>query len=636
MGDIIDWGNIELEHLYDEQLYEKILTIPNEENRQKQEDILQKYAKTFRKATKVKKKYDSFKTKFFKEQKEKEKIINQQKLMSSVIDFGENAPIREMKVPMFYKDQFGHIRKFGDERNRVVTSTLLQPIYILRNNETGEELIKCAFLNRGKWNYFIASREALTHNGKITKLANKGVDVSTENAALLVSYIRSLLTNNTIPENISTSKMGWFGNKFLPYDDGVEFDGEDAFKPIFESIKAKGNFNDWVTEIGKLRKDNTVLKMVMATSFASPLLHLLDRQSFVTHIWGSTGGKKTVAGRIAMSIWGDNGNGKLMFKMDSTINFYLRVAAFMNHLPCFFDELQTYPRNVNQLIMTITEGIDRGKAKADGGIEGVKNWNNTFIFTGEEAASNYNSGGGTMNRLIEIYITKDIVEDGMGVCNFLVDNYGTAGPVYIDYIKEIGKEEINKIFQEKYNELMAYNKTEEKQVINMAMLLLADELACRCIFKGEQPLTSEDVLPYMFSKDEIDNSQRAYEMFLDECAINNKRFNDVSSGEFWGTMDDYEVTIVSSQLRKILAINGFDYKKIQKDWARKGYIQKNSAGKYSTCLSKEGRRGNYTIVKIIEKQDNQRQQEKQKEQITNNLNNITNQDLDYSDYFMSL
>ena len=100
--------------------------------------------------------------------------------------------------------------------------------------------------------------------------------------------------------------MGWFGDKFLPYDEGIEFDGEDAFKPVFESISSKGSFEDWINEIGKLRINNTVLKMVMATSFASPLLHLLDKQSFITHVWGSTGGKKTVAGRIAMSIWGDS------------------------------------------------------------------------------------------------------------------------------------------------------------------------------------------------------------------------------------------------------------------------------------------------------------------------------------------
>lgn len=582
----INWENIEKIDLYSESLYEKIFNIQDLEEREKAEFKLIEKAGELKATTDIRKKYQDFKKKKLAEES-----------FTSNIDFGKNAPVKEMNAPGYYKDKNNCIRTY--DKNLLVTSTLLMPVAILKNNETGEELVKCAFLSRGKWENFVIKREVVSHNGKITSLANKGVDVTSDSSKMLVSYIRCLLNNNIIPELKSTSKMGWFGDKFLPYDEGIEFDGEEAFKPAFESITSKGEFEDWRDEIHKLRIDNTVLKLVMATSFASPLLHLLHRQSFVTHLWGTTGGKKTVAGRIAMSIWGDNDRGKLMYKMDSTVNFYSRVAAFFNNLPCFFDELQTYKYSVNQLIMTLTEGIDRGKAKADGGIEGVKTWNNTFIFTGEQAASSYNSGGGTLNRLIEIYITKDIVEDGMTICNFLADNYGSAGKVFIEYVKQLGKEKISSLFKEKYNDIMSYDKTEEKQAINMAMILLADDLACQCIFKDEKPLASKDVVGYMFTKEEIDDSARAYNTFLDECEINNTKFNtDSNYGEFWGIKDDYEITIISQQLRKMLKDNDFEYNKIIKDWARKGLVEKNSSGKYSTCLSKNGHKANYVVVKI--------------------------------------
>ena len=47
-----------------------------------------------------------------------------------------------------------------------------------------------------------------------------------------------------------------------------------------------------------------------------------------------------------------------------------------------------------------------------------------------------------------------------------------------------------------------------------------------------------------------------------------------------------------------LSKNGFNYNKIIKGWAEKGYIEKNAAGKYSTHLSRNGTKANYIIVKV--------------------------------------
>ena len=220
--------------------------------------------------------------------------------------------------------------------------------------------------------------------------------------------------------------------------------------------------------------------------------------------------------------------------------------------------------------------------------------------------SDINSGGGTLNRLIEIYVTKNVIKNGIETCNVINENYGHAGETFIAYLKDIDKEELQKKFIDKYNELMALDKTEEKQAINMAMLLLADQLACECIFLNEEPLKAEEVVGYMFSKTEIDNTERAYEMFNDECEINSGKFEIVKEGknisnaigEFWGIKDEYEITIVSQKLRDILRKNGFNYNKIIKGWAEKGYIEKNAAGKYSTHLSRNGTKANYIIVKV--------------------------------------
>lgn len=591
----IEWNELSREDLYKDKIYDELLNIQDSEQRRIEEQNMYKRARDFRNATEVRNFFEKYKKEKEKARKKLEKK-EKQKPKEFIINFGKNAEIENMKAIGYYKDSNNYIRTSNN--SELVTATLLQPIAILKNAETGEELVKCAFLNRNKWEKFIINKETILNTRKITKLANKGVDVTSESSKLLIGYIRNLLINNEIPQLQSTSKMGWHGDNFLPYDKEIEFDGEESFRDSFNSLKTKGDYNVWKNMVYKVRSNNNVpLKLVMATSFASPLLHLLHRQSFVTLIWGKTGTAKTVAGRIAMSIWGNNEKGHLMFTMDSTINFYYRTAIFFNHIPVFFDELQTFKGDMNKLIMNLTENIDRGKAKIDGGTEKAGTWNNTFIFTGEDSASDVNSGGGTLNRLIEIYVNNKIVENGMDICNILNENYGFAGKIFVDYVKTIDKKKLNEMFNEKYDELMKFDMTEEKQAINMAILLLADEIACKCIFTEEIPLQAEDVLKYMFAKDEIDIVERAYQVFLDECAINKNKFSEYSS-ERWGVMTETEIIIISKKLRDILQKNNYNYNKILKGWAEKGYIEKNSFGRYSTSMSVNGLKGNYIKIKI--------------------------------------
>ena len=106
---IIDWENIKKEHLYDERLYKKILSISDDKTRQEQEDKLRETARKFRELTPVSKKYEAFVKKQKRQQKEdekrqkiKERELYEEQIASAVIDFGENAPIREMKAPRLF------------------------------------------------------------------------------------------------------------------------------------------------------------------------------------------------------------------------------------------------------------------------------------------------------------------------------------------------------------------------------------------------------------------------------------------------------------------------------------------------------------------------------------------------------
>lgn len=298
--------------------------------------------------------------------------------------------------------------------------------------------------------------------------------------------------------------------------------------------------------------------------------------------------------------------------MNNTKTFYGRVAGFYNNLPCIFDELQTYRGNMNDLIMLLCEGVDRGRGKSDGGIQNTNTWQTTFLMTGEETASAHNSSGGALNRLIEIYVGGQIVEDGIKTCDVINENYGFAGKEFIDIVKKMSQEELNHIFQDKLEKIKALNKTAEKQAICMAIILVADEIVCKNIFTKDEPLQVNEIVDYLFDKDEIDNSKRAYEYFVDEIAANSNKFIDgedskvggYTVGEFWGLISKSpgaEVSILTSRFREIMKKQNFNAKKVLNEWHKKGYIDKNSKGKFVTQIKRNNVTSNYYIIKLDER-----------------------------------
>ena len=132
----------------------------------------------------------------------------------------------------------------------------------------------------------------------------------------------------------------------------------------------------------ELRKNKTI-RFIMATSFASILIEKLNINSFIVHLWGISGNGKTVTLMIAMSIWGNPGIGHLVKNLNSTSVGFERLSTFLYNIPFAGDELQTIKNkwdSFDNLIMYLTEGIDRGRGQQFGGIETLNTWNCNFIF----------------------------------------------------------------------------------------------------------------------------------------------------------------------------------------------------------------------------------------------------------------
>lgn len=493
-------------------------------------------------------------------------------------------------------------RKGSDEK--YVLKICNHPLFIVkryRNLVEHTEKVVIAFPIRGAWHTVTAEREMIASNTKILKLANSGIDISSESARDIVRYFQHIMRMNDdiIPIIETIGRLGWHEGEFVPYSSTVKCDAEDNFRDIMNQLTSKGDFEVWRNHCLKLR-ENIPLRLIMAASFASPLIGLIGGLPFVVHLWGDSGGGKTVALCVAASVWGNGAyiNNALIQSFKATEYALGEKAAFLYSLPVLIDEGQTVrdKSEFNSLVMALTEGKSRSQGAASGGIKKLRHWANCFITTAEENIVKLNSGGGTSNRVISISSEDKVIEDGRGTMQVISDNYGFAGQMYINYLKTIPKRDMRALYNAIYRELQEKADSTEKQCAAMAVLLLADTFARRCIFDSEKPLNISDAMPFLTSKKEVDNAERARQWLVDWVAQNVNRFQTgtFGSGEVWGKFEvqDNIAVINRTVLIEHLGRAGFDYGAVMPALAKRGHLKLTSQGKWlhhsSICGVKVG------------------------------------------------
>ena len=481
-----------------------------------------------------------------------------------------------------------------------VSQKPILPVAILDNLDNEVQKIEIAWweAEKGKWVRTVTNRETLVNSSKITKLADRGVPVGSDNSKTMAGYFNAVLCefDGKLPRKPARSVMGWceLDDKllFMPYTDLIDFDGGERYKDDFKSIRSKGKLSDWVERIGALRCNTMEIRLMMAASFASPLIWLVNENPFVFHLYGNSGSGKTVSMYIAASIWGDPAPGRLTKSMNTTINAMMERAAFLNSFPFCGDELQTiksrWTGTYDSLIMQITEGINRGRMK-DNVLQEMLYWKCAFIFTGEEPAVKSTSGGGVVNRCIQVEIKQPLFEttgpdSGNNYVNFVLNHYGTAGQPYIERVMAINAGlapvdySIVGLYKRYYSDLINGDTT-EKQAGAMALMLTADKIAHDLWWsETEEELDAELVREYLATKANVNVAERAYKHLLGIIGVNSINFTS-GSRVIWGKMDDdsepTQVFFIRTAMEEQMRLAGFEFDAVKKPWSAKGYIEYN-------------------------------------------------------------
>lgn len=514
-----------------------------------------------------------------------QKSMSGQLIATNVSNF-DNQEI-ELNTGRWLADD-GGVSTIGPRGEEIVACR--HPLMITRrlvNIDTGIEKIEIAWSRGFRWRKMICDRKQIMSSKSIIELADSGIGVTTENARYIVQYLHDIESENydVIPEGRSASRLGWLeGEGFAPYVDGLEFDGDANFKHFFESVSQKGDFNKWLNAVKQIRAEGNVpAKILIAASFSSALVKVCNCLPFFVHLWGGTEAGKTVGLMLAASVWANPEMGKYIHTFNSTAVAQELSASFVNSLPLMLDELQIVKdrKDFDQMIYQLSEGVGRSRGQKTGGLQKMNTWSNCIITTGEQPISNSSSGGGAINRIIEISCedTK-LFNNPAYLVELLRNNHGHAGKMFVQAL--MNDESLIQIARDTQKDIfkrLTGTEITEKQALAASLILTADALTDAIIFQDGNGLEIQEVAQFLSTHKEVSVNDRAFEWLKGWVAENLNHFNEEADNiDVWGKVrEDGSIAIINKRFDSACADNGFNPQAFKSWLRRKDFLDPNGS-----------------------------------------------------------
>ena len=164
-----------------------------------------------------------------------------------------------------------------------------------------------------------------------------------------------------------------------------------------------------------------------------------------------------------------------------------------------------------------------------------------MIVNGERPLNSFVEQGGAINRIIEVGLEgEQLFESPVDTAEIIRNNYGFAGKIFVESLKIMDPAEIRNMHKKYINSLKTKN-TMQKQVLSMAAILTADDLATRIIFHDAKNLTPKEVSYFLTDKSMVTDGPRCYEYLMGIVTEKGQHFDiQYDNLDQWGEIENIE------------------------------------------------------------------------------------------------
>ena len=552
----MNYNELTKDGILEDAVFEEIIDETDPVQRVDMVNALLARAKELNKKEDVSRKLSAFKQ-LEKEAKKELKAKKEPAPHDNITAFDYPESLSEYRSGCWYADENGvrTYNLFGE------VLACYHPILIAdryRNAQTGKEKVKLAYKKGAAWREITVDKAVIASASKIVGLADYGVSVTSETAKNLVKYLADLenLNLEMLEVKTSTSKFGWARDftEFIPYGGDIEFDSAAGFRDLVDAVEEKGSRDKWYELILKIRQwKKKEIGVYMSGAFGSVLLEPLKILPFIVNLWAETGKGKTVALKIAASIWANPGENKYITDPTGTDTAREVRNNILNNLPTMIDDLSKMRDRygydaISDFVYTQCGGKGKDRSNKELTVREPTFWRNITLTNIERPLTTEHMKGGAVNRIIDIEMDPTELFQkikGNAVCKVIDNNYGFAGKEFIDAVLTIGLDEVAKIQQDFYAQIekLSAGTKEEKQMLPLSVLLTADKIATDYLFKDRIYLDIEELIRQLKDREDVSEYARAFEWLKSELSVQCNHFirqknQEEVSGELWGKVED--------------------------------------------------------------------------------------------------